>query len=291
MIKNNIKKLFFFLTILTVGISFIGGDCGTESEDPPPPSTVAAPTNVDLKVDANPGGGSFAIVSWTHSTDQGIPEFSHYRVITYQVDENGSAVSVFNDPIDVPKTSSTQIINSISRSTRYRSFVQSFLTNGVKSDSVPTKIYGGVYFNTGNIDEFASNSSAESGYGWASFSGLGTSYSYSSQNFDNIDLHLRADNTGNLVFYSPDAQGATRHTLIGLIGGGQTSFDKTELAEPNQTSQTVAEDIVYLIKTQDDIYIKIWVKTIEEVDSNPSYQSVTFDYKLQPIEGLRVLKN
>jgi hypothetical protein len=290
MLKSKLKSLITFLSLLAVSFSFIAGDCGTDS-DPQPPGTVAGPGSVSLTVDALPGGGSFAIISWTSSPDQGRSDFSHYRVVTYQANASGTPTSVFAEANNVPKTSSTQTVSSISRGTRYISYVQSVTTSGVRSDSVATEIYGGVYFNNnGMIDQFSSNSAAQSGYGWDPNTGDGQQHSYVSANFAAIDLHMREDSGGNLRFYSPSAQGGSKTTLLGLVGGGQSSFDRTDLNEPTENNAQVVEDVVYLLKTQENNYIKVWVKSINQVVSVPPYTNVEFEYKVQPIEGLRIVK-
>jgi hypothetical protein len=290
MFTNSYKSFLFIIALLASSFMFIGGDCGTES-DPPAASSVAAPTGVNLLVDANAGGGSFAVISWTHSADQGDADFSHYRVVTYTVDSAGTVQSTFDVQDNVPKTSTTQIVNSISRGTRYRSYVWAVLSNGTRSDSVATRIYGGVYFNNdGSIDEFSSNGAAESGFGWDPNSGAGTQYAFTSSNFAFIDLHLRSDAGNNLLLYSPNVQGGNKTTLLGLVGAGEAAFDKTDLEEPTLTSISVAANNVYLLKTQENNYIKVWVKAVNNVVSVPPYDNVTFDYKVQPIEGLRVVK-
>jgi hypothetical protein len=54
------------LTILTLGYMFSGGDCGTDSDDPPPATSVSAPTNVRVILDQ--ASNSFATLSWNHVT-------------------------------------------------------------------------------------------------------------------------------------------------------------------------------------------------------------------------------
>ena len=106
-------------------------------------------------------------------------DFNGYRIITYTLNSSNQIVAVFKNDL-VSKSTHTETLNNIQRGTRYISYVRSELTNGTKSDSVATKIYGGVYYNNnGVISEYsASNTSAKSGYGWNISVGSGTQYSF-----------------------------------------------------------------------------------------------------------------
>jgi hypothetical protein len=68
---------------------------------------------------------------------------------------------------------------------------------------------------------------------------------------------------------------------------GQAAFDETDLVEPTSSSIAVIADNVYLLKLQSNHYVKVWVREL----TNPGgFQRISFTYKVQPIEGLRVLK-
>jgi len=276
--KKKLKYLFTVLTFITLGFMFSGGDCGTDSEEPPA-TTVAAPTNV--KVSLNQASGSFATVSWTHSSDQSRGDFAGYYVVTYKVDSAGTIISKFAEA-NVDKSSAFQPINSIIPLNRYRSYVTAKLSNNVKSDSVATIIYAPVLASEGKIDEYMTTGNAQSGFGWETLFGIGTQYAFTQGNADLIDLHVRDDGTG-LTFYSPNAYSpGTRTTLLGLVGQGQTAFDQTVLNEPVNNSLPVIADNVYLLKLESGHYVKLWVKTIQTISG---YRQISFDYKLQPIAG------
>lgn len=282
---KKIKSSLFLLFLFAASLAFIGGDCGTNTTEPPP-VFVEPPSNVDLIVDANPGGNSFALVSWEASTDEGQTDFKGYRIITYVLNSSNVIASTLSNSL-IPKNSHTATINSIGRGTKYISYLFSELEDGTRSDSVATKIYGGIFYNDdGVIDEF-SQSSTESGYGWNSNAGIGTQYSFTQTNAPAIDMHLRVQG-GILKFFSPIKflQGG-KNTLFSDIGTGQDAFGKTDLDEPEFDEITVVDDHVYLLKTQENNYIKIWISRIDVVNG---LNKVYFEYKVQPIINLRVLK-
>jgi hypothetical protein len=283
--KNRFRYIVTVITFLMLGYMFSGGDCGTDSDDPLP-GTVAAPTNVRVVLDQV--SSSFATIFWDHSPDQNRSDFAVYRVITYEVDSVGNVLSTFRVDENVPRTSNSQVINSIVPLTRYRTYVTAHTNTNLRSDSTGSIIYAAVFVNDGVIDEYQATGAAQSGFGWETFFGIGNQYAYTAENSARIDLHLRSDASG-LRFYSPSEQApGSRMTRFELIGQGQAAFDQTQLNEPTAPSIVAVPDNVYLLKLQSNHYVKIWVKSIQ---SAAGYQIVNFDYKLQPIEGLRVLKN
>jgi hypothetical protein len=266
----------------------MGGDCSTDS-NPPSTKTVAAPGGLTLKVDAVPGGNSYALISWTASPDENNNDFKGYRVITVELNSSNQIVSVFNEQA-VPRTTRTYTIFSIGWNIRYKSFVVAELNDGTKSDSIATKVYAGVYFNNnGSIDSYTQSGQGQSGYGWNVNTGQGSQYPFVTNNAGVIDLHVR-ETTGTLFFYSPNGFGSQyKNTRMRLIGSGQAAFDETELQEPDETFLPVNDENVYLLRTQENYYIKIWVKSIQQI-GNPPYFNISFDYKVQPVEGLRLVK-
>ncbi len=288
--NRNFRFLVTILSIFTASFAFIGGDCTTDSENPPIAGGVGAPANLTLTIDANPGGSSFAIISWDASANESDDNFRGYRISTYQLDST-NAVDTLLSSDQVSKTTRIHTVSDVQRNVRYRTYVVAELNDGSRSDSVATPVYGGIFYNNnGSIDEYMASGPAESGYGWDVFTGAGTQYAYTAGNAANIDIHLRDDN-GQLTFYSPNIQSpGTKTTLFRLIGTGDDAFDQTELEEPDQTSIAVNDDEVYLIRTDEGNYIKIWISQISDVGS-PAYSNVRFEYKVQPIQGLRVLKH
>jgi hypothetical protein len=284
--KNRFKQLVMLLTFVTLGYMFSGGDCGTDSDDPPPATSVSAPTNVRVILDQ--ASNSFATLTWSPSPDQNRSDFKGYRVVTYRVDSAGAIISTFRVDENIPKTSNSQAINSIVPLTRYRSYVMAETNNNLRSDSVGSIIYAAVVTDDGRIDEFQTTGAAQSGFGFETLFGVGTQYPYTAENAGSIDLHLRADAGNALTFYSPSSQApGSRVTTLGLIGSGQEAYDRSELDEPIAPSLVVINDNVYLLKLQSGHYVKLWVK---EIQNTAGYRSVVFEYKLQPIENLRVLK-
>lgn len=284
--RNKFRYLVTVLTFLTLGYMFSGGDCGTDNEDTPPATSVAAPTN--MKVSLDQASGSYARVSWSHSADQTRSDFAGYHVVTYEVDSTGNVLSTF-EAVDVPKTATFQMVNSLDREIRYRTYVTAKLNNNVKSDSVSTIIYAAVISNTGIIDEYQATGTAKSGYGWNAEIGIyGNQYEFVSANFDRIDMHVRDE--GGLKFFSPDTKGGSRTTLFTLIGADQAAFDQAEmLEEPTQTSVALVANNVYLLKLESNHYVKVWVKQIQAVTGG--FDQVSFTWKVQPVAGLRVLKH
>lgn len=283
------KSLIIFLNIFVV-IFFVFSGCKSNTiVDPGSVTYVNPPTNIDLLVDAIAGGGSYALITWDPSLDESVSGFNGYRIITYTLDASNNITSTFSNDL-VSKSTHTKTINSILRGTRYISYIRSELINGTKSDSVATKIYGGVYYNNdGVIDEYSpSNSSAKSGYGWNISSGAGTQYALNSSNASSVDIFM--DYAGGLRFYSPDNSiiSGAKSTLIGIVDTtGQAAFDQTTLDEPTFSVVDVVSNTVYLIKTQEGFYIKIWIKSISHANN---IYTAYFDYKVQPIVDLRLVK-
>ncbi len=290
MIKKRFNFIYGLILSIAAVLTFTGGDCGTNDANPQPAASVAAPTNVNLRVDAVSGGSSFAQISWSASADESNSNFKGYQITTYNVDDSNNVAEMFNTQ-SVDKNVHLYNVNSINKGSKYISYVYSMLADGTKSDSVATDIYGGVYFyNDAAIDEYTSSGAAKSGFGWSAQNGFGQQYSYVQSNASNIDLHLRKVND-RLKFFSPDQYPpGEKSTKISLVGQGQSAFDNTNLDEPTAASVDVDSTNVYLLKTQEGYYVKIWVKTIGSVDDIPPYNHVVFDYKVQPISGLRILK-
>ena len=193
----------------------------------------------------------------------------------------------------IPKSTYAYTLDSIGTGVRYQSFVFSQLNDGSESDSVGTVVFAGVFYRTdGTIDEYqiGDQTAILSGYGWDIQTGIGENLPYLAEYSDLIDMHLRAYLTGELLFYSPTLfTPGTRSTYFSLVGSGQEAFDLTNLDEPTFTSVNVALDNVYLLKTQEGYYIKIWIREIDYINYVVPYYNVLFDYKVQPIAGLRVL--
>lgn len=290
--------LLFFAVILVSGLFFLQGCSKSDSGTNPvtPGGAPAAPTNVNVVLSAVSGGGSNAKVSWTKSTDNSSGDFAGYQVITNKVDTTGKTLGVADSALVVKSDSTFHIVNlDPSRNTRYQTNVYSVLGNGTRSQAASSVIYAGVYeFTNQTIDEYQAVGSAKSGFGFDPYLGLGTQLAYNTDNATKIDLNLRMDTDGALKFFSPSSPKAQltggHDTKLSLIGTGQAAYDKAEgLAEPTLSEIAVTPDNVYLIKTQAGNYIKIWVKNVGKSSGN-SFNTATFDYKLQPFAGLRVLK-
>ena len=286
--KNTMKFYFIALAVLLFSYIFMGGDCSTnDNNDPIPPKTVAPPENVKLIIDADPGGGeSFAKISWTASSDESESDFRGYRITTYALNSSNQVSYIF-EVRAVNKLVNSYTVSSIDRNVRYKSTILAELTNGIQSAFVETPVYSGVYYNNnGSINSHFDENSL-SGYGWDIQSGNGNQYLYIENNSSLIDFHLR-ETSGTLFFYSPDAfEPNFKSSKINLVGFGQTAFDQTDLTEPDKTLIGIADESVYLLKTQAGYYIKIWIRDIDNIQN---YSNVKFDYKVQSLEGLRILK-
>ncbi|RPI72175.1 MAG: hypothetical protein EHM47_08845 [Ignavibacteriales bacterium] len=288
---KHIRLNFFYSAVLLSVISFVflGGDCSTDNDPDPVPDSVAPPNSLSLSVDAIPGGNSYALISWTASPDENDDNFKGYRIITISLNASGQILSTFEER-ELPKNPKSYQVLSINRGTRYKTYLLAELENGTKSDSLETKIYSGVYYNNdGIIDSYtAGPSNSKSGYGWSALTGVGTQYTYTAANSSLIDVNLRLLEN-ELFFFSPDVFiNGYKHTVYSLVGAGLQAFDETELQEPNSSIIKVEQDNVYLVKTEENYYTKIWVK---EVTNNPEgYFTVEFEYKVQPVEGLRLVK-
>lgn len=258
------------------------------------PPGVAAVQNVAVKIDSDSTGSeSTAIVSWDHSKDVNTNDFAGYYIVTYQIDANGNINSIFNRA-NLSKSARTYIVDSIGTGVRFRTYIFSRLNDGTKSDSVGTLIYAGVFYRTdGTIDEFQPGDQTQiiCGYGWDIQTGKGSNIPYLQENADFLDLNMRQNSSGILVFSSPALfSPGTRTTLIEVVGTGQDAFDLTELNEPQDFTADVDSNTVYLLKLQEGNYVKVWVRSINFIaGAVPPFYNVLFDYKVQPIPELRVL--
>lgn len=289
MIKKKFKLLSYSLVVIIISYTLMGGDCSTNDGDINAPlNTVKPPASFTVKLDAEPGGNSEAIFNWTASPDEDNSNFEGYRIITVRLNEDNEIVSVIQVQA-LEKTSRSHSI-SIDRGTRYKTFLLSELNDGTGSDSLETSVYAGIYYNSGGqIDSYDENSSSESGFGWNVGTGSGTQYPYTESNASEIDLHIR-ELGDDPYFFSPNGLDENyKLTRIKNIGSGQSAFNETDLPEADETFLIVNLGDVYLVKTQEGYYAKIWIKSIDPPGLGQSYYTVHFDYKLQPIQGLRVL--
>jgi hypothetical protein len=290
MIKKKFAFLLFILSATIASYTFMGGDCSTNNDENInlPINTVAPPASFIFKLEAEPGGDSEAIFNWTASPDENNSDFEGYRIITVRLNEDDEIVSVVQVQA-LGKTSKSHRI-SVERGIRYKTFLLAELNDGAGSDSLETNVYGGIFYsNDGQVDSYMENSSSESGFGWNVTTGSGTQYPYTDGNAGKIDLHIR-ELGDEPYFFSPNGLNENyKLTRIKNIGSGQSAFDETDLPEADETFLIVNLGDVYLVKTQEEYYAKIWIKNITPPDDNQSYYTVQFEYKLQPIRGLRVL--
>ncbi len=295
MFNAKIRILFFISGLFLLTLPFTGSDCNS-GNNPPAPSAggVAAPGDVSVVINSDSTGlHSTALVSWDSSPDENLDNFSGYKVVTYKVDENHNVLATHQIK-NLPSSVHYFTVDSIGLNTRYETFVFSELDDGTESDSTGTLMYAGVYYRTdGTIDEYQPGDSSfiESAYGWDIQTGKGTNYLFNSTNAAMIDMTMRGGENDSLTFYSPNHfSPGTRTTKFLKVGPGQDAFDQTYMNEPDKDSVNVDSNYVYLLKTMDGYYIKVWVKAVNYIaGAIPPYYSVTFDYKVQPIEGLKVL--
>ncbi len=293
MSNAKIRISIFISGLLMFMLPFTG--CSNDN-NPPAPSTgsVAAPANVSLVINSDSTGqNSTALISWDASPDENMDNFSGYKVVTYKVDENHNVLST-HQVKNFPSSVHYFTVDSIGLNSRFETFVFSELDDGTESDSTGTPIYAGIYYRTdGTIDEYQPGDTTfiESGYGWNITNGVGTNYQFNSSNSGMIDMIMRGGVNDSLTFYSPDHYSpGTRSTKFAKVGPGQNAFDQTYLPDPDKDSVRVDSNYVYLLKTSDGHFIKVWVKAINYIaGSIPPYHNVEFEYKIQPVEGLKVL--
>ncbi len=298
---NKFRVLISLLILSFLILSLTAGDCGKQTTGPVVVEKVAAPQNIKVVLRATPldssaAANSFAVVSWAASPDENNTDFRGYRIITVELNSSNQ-VKLNLEEKALDKSVKSYTVNDIQPMKRYKTFIVAELTNGTKSDSIQTPVYAGIYYNTnGSIDSYTSSGNSQSGYGWDVSTGEGTQYSFNQANSKKIDLHLREESTGELFFKSPDFLDGIveiyKYTRMALIGFGQETFDETLISKPDslfRTEAPVSKDGVYLLKTQEGNYIKIWIKDYEQTGS-PAYFNVKFYYKVQPIAGLRILK-
>jgi len=294
MFYAKIRILLFVSGLLIISLPFTGSDCNSSNNPPAPSGGVAAPQNVSVIINSDSTGQqSSAVIGWDASPDESMNNFSGYKVVTYKLDDNNNIISTFQSE-NFPSAVHSHTIDSIGTGTRFHTYVTAVLNDGTESDSAGTLIYAGVFYRTdGTIDEYqpGDTSFIESGYGWNIQTGRGTNYLFNSSNTGMIDILLRGGINDSLTFYSPNlfAPG-TKSTKFLTIGPGQEAFDLTQLSEPDMDSVRVDSDYVYLVKTQEGYYVKLWVRAIYYIaGSIPPYHNVVFDYKVQPVADLRVL--
>jgi hypothetical protein len=299
---NRFKILISLLVFSFLIFSLTGGDCGKQTTGPVIVKKVADPQNVTIVLSATPLDSaaiqnSYAVISWNASADENNPDFRGYRIITVELNSSNQ-VKLNLEEKALDKSVKSYVVNDIQPMNRYKTFVIAELTDGTRSDSIETPVYGGIFYNNnGSIDSYNTSGNSQSAYGWDISTGSGTQYSFNQANSKKIDLHMREESTGALFFKSPDFLDellgtSYKYTKMDLIGYGQEAFDETIISKPDslfRTEAPVSKDGVYLLKTQEGNYIKIRVKDIEQT-GNPAYFNVKFYFKVQPIVGLRVLK-
>ncbi len=289
------RIIIFISGLLLLTLPFTGSDCNS-SNNPPAPSTggVAAPVNVSLVINSDSTGqNSTALISWDASPDENLSNFMGYKVATYKVDANHNVLAT-HDIKTLTYPVHYYTVDSIALNTRYETYVFSELNDGTESDSTGTLVYSGIYqASNGTIDEYQPDDSTviKSGYGWDILTGEGTNYFFNSSNTGTIDMIMRGGVNDSLTFYSPDIYSpGSKSTKFIKVGPGQDAFDQTYMNEPYQDSVRVNNNYVYLLKTMDGYYVKIWVKDIHFIaGAIPPYHNVIFDYKVQPVKGLKVL--
>jgi len=292
------KTLLSLIVAFTIYFLFTAANCSKTTEPEQPVSKAPEPpANVSVVVDAIAGGDAFATVSWEKSPQHDDANFKGYIVVTYVVNQLGDPQSTF-DSVFVPKIESRKrVIQNIRRGIRYKTYVYAVNQDNKRSIPFGTVIYAGVYYGEGVVDEFKLTGPARSGYGWNPATGQGAQYSFAQANYPNIDLHMRLDSASNvLTFYSPNVKAAfpgARSTKFAVVPKtAQVGFDLVEgLEEPILSAVSVVKDNVYLLKTQDSIYVKVWIKNIKTTGSGTdAFRTAEFEYKIQPIANLRVVK-
>ena len=291
MIQKNFKLLLFSLMFLIASYTFMGGDCNTNNNNDitAPTSTVAPPASFTYKVDADIEENSRVTFNWTASPDENDDDFKGYRIITVELDSNNQFNSVFQEQA-LNKTIKSYTISSLERGIRFKTYLLAERNNGTKSDSLETDVYAGVFYNTnGIIDSYVANGYSLSGFGWDVSTGVGTAYPYTQSNAGKIDVHVR-ELSGEPYFFSPGGlDEGYKLTKMKNIGSGLSAFDYTDLPEADETFLAVNLGDVYLVKTQEGYYAKIWIKSIDPPSLDQGYYTLHFDFKVQPIQGLRVL--
>jgi hypothetical protein len=294
--KIVIRLLLIFLPVFM--LITIGG-CSQTTE--PPTAVVASPKNIKLALGATPldsssSSTSYATVSWDASADENNTDFRGYRIVTVELNSSNQVKLNLEDKA-LDKSVKSYTIDDILPMKRYKSYIVAELSDGTRSDSIGTPVYSGIFYaKNGSIDSYTSSGNSQSSYGWNTTTGEGTQYTFNQPNSQKIDLHLREESTGILFFKSPDfldeLNGTNyRYTKMNLLGYGQQFFDNAILSNPDslfRTEAPVSIDGVYLLKTEEGNYIKLWVKDIQQT-GNPVYFNVKFYYKVQPISELKVL--
>lgn len=290
------KRFGLIILFVFSAIMFFSG-CDEDSTDPilGGGGDVEAPTNVKVTLDAPVGGGAYALITWNSSTDENDAEFTGYVVVTDSVNINGNPVGRFDSAFVAKTAADLYTVTNITRGRLFKTLVYGVNNSGGISEAAQSLVYSGVYSGSAEIDEFDASAEAQSAFGWDPATGLGTQYPYSSDNAGTIDIHVR-DNAGTLTLYSPGAVPSgpispARVTQFALLGQGGDAYNLAvesydDLTEPTLSSIPVADENVYLIKTQDNIYIKLWVTDITET----TFSTVQFTYKVQPVSGLKILK-
>lgn len=282
MSKNISRTLFHSAVSLILVFIFTGGDCLTDNN---PYNKIEAPQSVNIILDADSGGDSYAIVTWSASVDKNDPDFNGYYVGTYELNAANQLVALYQENTTMADT--LLFVEPVERGKKYISYVKALSKEKRDSDSIPTKIYSGVFSDTAQaISNFTSSNS----FGWNVTNGTDSTYALNITNTSFIDLVMIVQGS-NLNFISPNQfPPGSRVTRMEMIGQGLSAFNETNLSDPLFLNPLpVEEDNVYLLKTQDNFYIKLWVTDIFISTGLPAEITVTFDYKLQSIAGLLVL--
>ncbi len=285
-------KMLLASLFLSVSLLYITGcdDSATEVAD-----TELAPAQGPVDVNLSQASGFYATIYWSASTDEALDNFVGYMVKTYEVNESGTNVALFDSTVVSKPThnySTTHAAGDLVAGKRYKTYIYSYNDDKEFSSALASNVYGGVVVKTGAaVDQTYDNNNAQSGYGWGS-AGEGAQVAYGSANAASIDLVCRKETNGEIfTFYSPASlttpiTGARTTKFLALTADDWT---KSNFSEPTANSATVAAGNVVLIKTQDNEYVKVKINTVAKSGTNAWY-TVTFDYKYQNVAGLRAAK-
>lgn len=277
-------------TVLLLGLmgALLVAGCGEDTEKPE--EEFAPPTALRIV-----GAGTDAIaISWGRSSDEGLGNFEGYIIYW---NANSSLASL--QPPNFPATAKSDTVlkgepksytvQDLDQGTKYFIHVRAYKSNGDYSrgtneiDAAPRPE------GTGTIYEKAAPTGNNSGFDFSA----GQSFSFVIENRDNIDIYLGTVNTndsgGDLYLKSPDqVQSAndwsSRASFIKDEGTADTRAEYDEVTTTTDSGwlkkAAVLLNHVYVIKTPENNYAKIWITAISGTSGT---RTITFQWAFQPI--------
>lgn len=251
-------------------------------------NVLAPPQKVVVKIYFD-NGYPEALVSWSPSPQENLKDLIGYEALTYNLKKDGDRYFPGQGGASGKKRSIK--VGQLYKGAYYRTYIQSIHADGYPAPEIASCIYGYEILDSGQVDEMSTMADAKNAYGWNK-DGAGYQFVLSSAKTDSIDICCIKEGSSYILSSPAAVENAP-------AGARQTKFLKLEKDlwetvinipfELTNDKVAISEGDVIILKTQDDYYIKLKIKSIASSGSN-SNSAIAFDYRFQTMQGLRAAK-